>query len=1215
MAVHLEYVKHPEAYTFPVVFLQCAEEKAWNHDVEAVLPTVATKTFDANFNEVSAYNCGTFFEYHEIHFNDLEGLYNCLVDLQDAPKVFCIAGTALPIVDKYGEGKAAWVQKTSVLKEDQIPFFECAPKGRYWVGLDLDHIEAPEGLNLIDHTEQCEEHAISLLPEYFHNVGRISQLSNSAGKNPKKIKLHLFFEFETPVHDSELIFIANRVNNAHKAKVSMVTPDVDPKKIPALIDVSAFKAVQPFYIAAPRFQDDSIDPFKGKRLRFVKKDKMKVTVPPIEMEVIKAKAKEKYDAIEVGNISIEDCKGKGLMFSQWYIDALENIGHTCGYNGPYRAAKAYTQQVGLAITDPTALAKDIAAHIQSLKEEDLTNGYTMKYLMKKCSSYAITTQVKNGVRDGEIARLKYLKNKEILEDAKKMQPKQTKGLMPVAEGTKKLIETYSEFFSPENNDDYLACITSGMGKSSTVAEVCRDKYWVGDREGPLHYYAHNHQAGYDFKNMLEYRVLPNGKRQPTGMEVVCIYGRDYAWEDRLEYIEAKAKDPKYKDSVYIDYNEVPRQMCFEKEAVKILSEKGYAIFPNMCMTKRKVMKLKKEYPIKTPTTGVWASLKKKKPVDPLAKGKYFYTDGTGIYKTKNPVFDEPEFALTPKAEKDWYMEEVKCQFFEKCGYIKQYWGDYIWDGKVGYSHFQMPKYDAFVYMSAVLGMDRGFLDFDPAEVIADESVYQYLLGGTKADDDGITFDELDKAPISSKLKQVFRSTNPDAPLLKYLRTAMGEKVIIKELKNALKIIKGSEGKYSLIEEAVGYKADLAKLMPTKSRAGEMFQALLWELEAVDRDICHSVGIKKKEINKEIIYFPAFEVQYQKSITRTAGAKTLYLNADHQPLTQSTINPDTKIVNILVPRNIHLVQVYDKSVSKSQLLKSLDDYAQHFQALVDSKGTDIKLLLMAPQVLTGNRKKGLKPKVTVNSNSWGEHYGYNRGFDHWKECEEIILISDNNPSYASVMKLAKATHFLAKEPIIDSKSMCIKVEERYTTKTGFSRTVSQYVYLDPRVQEIKETISQCEVIQGMDRGRHVHSATRKKVTVFTNARLDRIGGELPDNLISYSEGLQDDTKLNYAWNKSEGILNLSNTYLAKSFPELGNVKDWEHYFERDVAGCDHSGKSILALRNSILKPVSETEHLQVFKYSLKSGGQPLTVLSSFDKDHTFKVLSEQYLLKK
>ena len=495
MAVHLEYVKYPEAYTFPVVFLQCAEDYAYNRDVEATLPTLATKIFDANFNEVSAYNCGTHFEYHENHFNDLEGLYNCIVDLQGAIKVFCIGGTPLPKVDKYGEGQKAWVQKTSVVKEDQDPFFECAPNGRPWAMLDLDNITTPEGLNFIDNTQECLDYARSLLPEYFQNVGHIVQLSNSAGKNPKIIKTHLFYEFETPIHDSELIIIANRVNNAHKAKVLEANPDVDPKKIPALIDVSVFKATQPNYIAAPFFKDSTIDPFKGKRIWLEKKDKMKVVVPPIEMETIKIKATEKYADIVIGEVSIENCKGKGLTYSQWYVDALDNIGHTCGYNGPYRAARAYTQQVGLAITDPTALAKDIAAHIQSLKEEDLTNGYTMKYLMSKCSSYAITAQVKNGVRDGEIARLKYLKNKDTLKDATKKQPKHVVGLIPVAEGTKKLYETYSDFFSPDNNDDYLACITSGMGKSSTVAEVCRDKYWVGDREGPLHYYAHNHRAG------------------------------------------------------------------------------------------------------------------------------------------------------------------------------------------------------------------------------------------------------------------------------------------------------------------------------------------------------------------------------------------------------------------------------------------------------------------------------------------------------------------------------------------------------------------------------------------------------------------------------------------------------------------------------------------------------------------------------------------------
>ena len=131
-------------------------------------------------------------------------------------------------------------------KDGHEPTFEDAPVN--YVCIDSDDLEYPQGMA----KKEAIQYLINELPESFRNASCVYQYSSSAFMPPKKgqalkIKAHLWFWIEKPITSAQL-------REYFKREIKL-------KKInPKLVDVQAFRAVQPLYTAPPRFMEGAVNP-------------------------------------------------------------------------------------------------------------------------------------------------------------------------------------------------------------------------------------------------------------------------------------------------------------------------------------------------------------------------------------------------------------------------------------------------------------------------------------------------------------------------------------------------------------------------------------------------------------------------------------------------------------------------------------------------------------------------------------------------------------------------------------------------------------------------------------------------------------------------------------------------------------------------------------------------------------------------------------------
>jgi hypothetical protein len=125
------------------------------------------------------------------------------------------------------------------------------PKPRWWLGLDLEKIPCPPGIDLLFEPDATVEHAISLLPPRFHDVTCLWQFT--AGHGIKHgIRLRLWYWLNRLTSDEEL-----RRWLGERVRQDGVSPSQWPQRWP--IDPVLFNPIQLHYTAAPIF-DGLSDP-------------------------------------------------------------------------------------------------------------------------------------------------------------------------------------------------------------------------------------------------------------------------------------------------------------------------------------------------------------------------------------------------------------------------------------------------------------------------------------------------------------------------------------------------------------------------------------------------------------------------------------------------------------------------------------------------------------------------------------------------------------------------------------------------------------------------------------------------------------------------------------------------------------------------------------------------------------------------------------------
>ncbi len=208
-----------------------------------------SKTFsvmdDGTIVKIS-YTAGRFYNVESRDVNGIQELSELLTELEQYGSVLIIRG--LP----YSEADISAPVRRKIHKKpgDSYPFID-VPQN--WVMIDIDSLDLPAGMDVIDSPAEAIEYTIEQLPEEFHNATYHWQFSSSHGVPKNKddqfindrIKIHLWFWLEHGVTTYDIRQWANNHNNTHGSK---------------LIDTSLYNAVQPHYITKPIFEYPIKDP-------------------------------------------------------------------------------------------------------------------------------------------------------------------------------------------------------------------------------------------------------------------------------------------------------------------------------------------------------------------------------------------------------------------------------------------------------------------------------------------------------------------------------------------------------------------------------------------------------------------------------------------------------------------------------------------------------------------------------------------------------------------------------------------------------------------------------------------------------------------------------------------------------------------------------------------------------------------------------------------
>ena len=161
-------------------------------------------------------------------------------------------------------------------------------EGSCWVMLDIDGVDAPEGMNTC--SREAAEYVVSKLPPEFHDVSYVAQLSNSAGIRKSDgellkpgIRIHLLYLLAHPVHGKALATWLE----AHCYNTGFYRVGLDKGNYPRVfqgVDLSLLKSsVQPHYTAAPILNDGVVcDITSETRLWLEEKAKGGAEIPSID---------------------------------------------------------------------------------------------------------------------------------------------------------------------------------------------------------------------------------------------------------------------------------------------------------------------------------------------------------------------------------------------------------------------------------------------------------------------------------------------------------------------------------------------------------------------------------------------------------------------------------------------------------------------------------------------------------------------------------------------------------------------------------------------------------------------------------------------------------------------------------------------------------------------------------------------------------------------
>jgi hypothetical protein len=485
------------------------------------------------------FKAGWEFKFYQLHCFDIYGFAEILTTLAKNNHALIIRGQLLPDKDPQGIVQKTFHEyaPTPELPKGQIAYFQSNPNGLPWLMIDIDEVMLPEELNLLIEPLVAVEYCIALLPTYFHNVSYHYQLSSSAGLDGgKKLKVHLSFWLNKPVHDKKLRAWATTLNTHGK-----------------LVDASLYNPVQAHFTANPIF-NGCPDPFPNNRSGLVKRDHDEVDFPTVALLAPEHSEEANY---------CYDEHVKGLTPNGKFIYYLEGIGDDAGGLGFHlpimMAAWSYVVEHGANGTDKEALKLKLKECI--LKAD--ASAHDASYIAIKLSDHYL-----DGLISGACAKIGAKGKTSIIEA---IQPHYNSGEKLLKDSAQKQLNiVIKSFFDDPRNIALRA--PAGIGKTSGIGSHIL-KHWMAGKK--LEFYVPTHALGKQVvKDLYNVPNLPPKnaflKGVPTGAEWQIIRGREYelSEEEQIELYKGDKFDG--------------MAQCYKTSLVQVLTAKGLPIYPNLC---------------------------------------------------------------------------------------------------------------------------------------------------------------------------------------------------------------------------------------------------------------------------------------------------------------------------------------------------------------------------------------------------------------------------------------------------------------------------------------------------------------------------------------------------------------------------------------------------------------------------------------------------------
>ena len=490
-----------------------------------------------------------------------------------------------------------------------------------------------------------------------------------------------------------------------------------------------------------------------------------------------------------------------------------------------------------------------------------------------------------------------------------------------------------------------------------------------------------------------------------------------------------------------------------------------------------------------------------------------------ISKLGYPVF--PIICMGRTVPRDKYSAEC-CEYFRECSYLKQF----------------ETNEQILIYTHAYLPLPRNNKEtIRPSLVVIDESFlstclesYSFPRGELRA-----AVHDDSKRNAKNVVNRVLTEFDEDRPILDALRAW---DLSAETMKRALDEVSSSGASFNPYSSDAELLTGL-KTFSARMRVDILIEVLIAEVKT-PRSQSHGITFNH---NAQIL-----TVHYRKPISRFQSPGTesdiiiIDANADIELIRPWF--PDARFQDIPALRKAHVIQCSSMRGSISSFVPNLhkDDYSRKWaeknlegiEELIsrESQGGAKKLLIVGPQIVTGNSNKAIEPLISCPPNGVLAHFNGLRGVDAYKSFDGIIVIGRNQPPIEELEKLARSLWFDADEPLRFANDWVVELRPHRMRDPAHAIGVEVLIHPDPRIQKLHEQIREGESTQAIDRLRLIHTLQPKRVIVVSNIPLDIV----VDELITFDE-LAWQSRFQQAINELDGILPLNSEFLSGRFPYL------------------------------------------------------------------------------